>query len=87
MPASWSFSLAPRSRRLLPGVLTDGVALDARGWEVVTLSKGTVGTLARIHTPADSLDALRGDGVAEAARVMAAMARGVLGEQGSGARG
>lgn len=62
-----------RMRRLLPGVLTDGVALAEAGWKVVTLSKGTFRTLVRIHRPADSLAALRGDGVREAAALIAAL--------------
>lgn len=60
------------SRPLLPGILVDGVALADRGWSVVTISRGTVATLARIHTPRDNVGRLRGDGVTEAARVIAA---------------
>jgi len=47
---------------LIPGILTDGVALAAAGWSVVTLSRGTVGTLARIHRPSDSVVRLTGEG-------------------------
>ena len=65
----------PRTIRLLPGLLTDGVALADRGWEVVTVSRGTLRTLARIHTPRDSRDRLTGRGIAETARVMAGAAR------------
>jgi hypothetical protein len=72
---------APRPRRLLPGILTDGVALADRGWEVVTLSKGTVRTLARIHTPRDTADAMTGEGVAEVGRLMAEMARDLVGSR------
>ena len=63
-----------RVRRLLPGILTDGVALADAGWETVTISKGTLRTLARIHGPRDRADALAGTGIAEAAGVVAAMA-------------
>jgi hypothetical protein len=59
-----------RAHRLLPGVLTDGVALADGGWDVVTLSKGSARTLARIHTPADRADHLKGVGMDEVARVM-----------------
>jgi hypothetical protein len=59
-----------RAHRLLPGVLTDGVALADAGWAVVTLSKGGVRTLARIHTPRDRADHLRGTGVVEVARLI-----------------
>jgi hypothetical protein len=60
-----------RAHRLLPGVLTDGVALADAGWRVVTLSKGTLRTLARIHTPRDRAEAITGAGIAEVARVIA----------------
>jgi len=60
-----------RSHRLLPGVLTDGVALADAGWDVVTLSKGGLATLARIHTPRDRAELLGGTGIAEVARVVA----------------
>ena len=59
-----------RAHRLLPGVLTDGVALADAGWDVVTLSKGGARTLARIHTPLDRADHLTGAGMDEVARVI-----------------
>jgi len=60
-----------RAHRLLPGVLTDGVALADAAWSVVTLSKGGARTLARIHTPRDRAEQLSGTGMAEVARVIA----------------
>jgi len=60
-----------RAHRLLPGVLTDGVALADAAWSVVTLSKGGARTLGRIHTPRDRADHLTGTGMAEVARVIA----------------
>jgi hypothetical protein len=63
--------------RLPPGVLLDGVALADAGWDVVTLSRGTLRTVARIHTPADALEHLSGDGIATAAAIiLAAIAAG-----------
>jgi hypothetical protein len=62
-----------RAHRLLPGVLTDGVALADAGWDVVTLSKGGARTLARIHTPLDHPDRLTGTGMDEVARVIVEM--------------
>jgi hypothetical protein len=59
-----------RAHRLLPGVLTDGVALRDAGWPVVTLSKGGVRTLARIHTSRDRADDLTGSGMDELARLL-----------------
>lgn len=57
-----------RVSRLIPGVLTDAVALTDGGWQAVTVSKGTWRTVARIHTPNDNLTALSGDGVESVAR-------------------
>jgi len=59
-----------RAHRLLPGVLTDGVALADAGWPVVTLSKGGVRTLARIHTPHDRAEHLTGAGMHDVTRVI-----------------
>jgi Zn-dependent M28 family amino/carboxypeptidase len=56
---------------LVPGVLVDGAAFADAGWEAVTVSRGTVGTLRRIHTRADNLDQMNGAGIAHAARVLA----------------
>jgi peptidase M28-like protein len=64
-----------RVRRLLPGVLVDGVAFADAGWEVLTLSRGTIGTLARIHTPRDSLQRLTGAGIDDAVAVLTRVAR------------
>jgi hypothetical protein len=64
-----------RAHRLLPGVLTDGVALADAGWRVVTLSKGSLRTLARIHTPRDRADAISGTGMDEVARVIVELLR------------
>jgi hypothetical protein len=60
-----------RIRRLLPGILTDSVALADAGWETLTLSRGTLRTLLRIHTSRDNLRSMRGVGIAGAARVLA----------------
>jgi hypothetical protein len=61
--------------RLLPGLLVDGVAFADSGWDVLTLSRGTIGTLARIHTPRDSLEGLTGAGIDDAVRVLTRVAR------------
>jgi hypothetical protein len=63
--------------RLLPGALLDAVALADAGWQVVTVSRGTLRTLARIHTSRDSLEHLNGGGVALTASIIrAAIAAG-----------
>ncbi len=54
-----------RFRRVLPGIMVDALALGAAGWDAVTISKGNLSTLARIHTPGDSPQRLNGTGVAE----------------------
>jgi Zn-dependent M28 family amino/carboxypeptidase len=61
--------------RTIPGVLTDGVALADAGWSAVTLSRGTLATLARIHRTSDNLRALRGDGIDGMARLLVAAVR------------
>lgn len=60
-----------RTVRLIPGILTDSVALTRAGWQTVTLSRGTVRTLGRIHTSRDSLATMDGRGIDGAARVLA----------------
>lgn len=64
--------VAARAGRLLPGALLDGVAFAEAGWQALTVSRGTIRTVARIHTPADSLDRLTGDGVAVTASIIVA---------------
>jgi hypothetical protein len=60
-----------RVMRLLPGVLTDSVALADAGWETLTLSRGNLRTLRRIHTSRDTLESMRGSGLDAAARLLA----------------
>ena len=58
-------------RRLVPGILTDGVALADAGWQVVTVSKATMRTLARVHTPSDTSEAMTAVGMNETAALLA----------------
>jgi Zn-dependent M28 family amino/carboxypeptidase len=60
-----------RVRRMPLGLLTDSVAFADCGWSAVTLSRGSLASLRRVHTPADSLATLRGTGVDELATVLA----------------
>ena len=69
--AAATSGVAYRSMRLVPGILVDAVALADAGWAAATLSRGTVRTLARVHTRHDTLEHLRGTGIPEAARVLA----------------
>jgi hypothetical protein len=72
--AARALGVAVRTGPTIPGVLTDGVALASAGWDAVTLSRGTLATLSRIHRGADDLNALRGDGIEEMARLLAGAA-------------
>ena len=55
-----------RFTRLIPGVLVDAVAFSDAGWEAVTLSRGSLATLSRIHTRQDDLEHLTGRGIVDA---------------------
>lgn len=59
-----------RLMHLLPGVLTDSVALAARGWQTVTLSRGTLRTLSRIHTMTDDDAHMTGSGIPAAVQIL-----------------
>jgi hypothetical protein len=62
-----------RVRRLLPGILADSVAFTDGGIEAVTISRGSLATLARIHTRGDNSSALTGSGIADASVLLAAL--------------
>ncbi len=62
-------------RRTIPGLLTDGVVLAEAGWSAVTLSRGGLRTLWRIHRAADSASHITGRGIHEMARLVANAAR------------
>ncbi|MEO6525911.1 MAG: M28 family peptidase [Gemmatimonadaceae bacterium] len=62
---------APRVRRMPLGLLTDSVAFVDGGWQSVTVSRGSLATLRRVHTRRDSLAALRGDGIPQVASMLA----------------
>src|SRR2546423_2290399 len=64
-----------RVGRLLPGILADNIAFADRGIAAVTLSRGTLTTLARIHTRRDNSSRLSGKGAAEASALLSALAK------------
>ena len=65
-------SPAPLDVRRMPlGLLTDSTALAARGWQAVTVSRGSLATLRRVHTPQDSLATLRGAAIDDVAVILA----------------
>jgi hypothetical protein len=69
-----------RVLRLIPGILTDSVALADAGWETLTLSRGTIRTLQRIHTRRDTLAEMHGAGIDGAAAVLARVAMELVAE-------
>ncbi len=60
----------PRVRRMPLGLLTDSVALADHGWSAVTVCRGSLATLRRVHTRHDSLAALEGTGIEPAAALL-----------------
>jgi len=60
-----------RVRRMPLGLLLDSVALTEGGWRSVTVSRGSLASLRRVHTREDSLRRLRGDGISRTARALA----------------
>ncbi len=71
--AAKKLGLGLRMGTVIPGIITDSMAFEAAGLPSVTLSRGTVKTLARLHTKGDSADRLTGSGTATAARILAQM--------------
>lgn len=59
--------------RFIPGILADSMAFSDRGFQAVTLSRGTLSTLARIHTRRDTSNAFTASGVAEAGLLLSAL--------------
>lgn len=72
---SASIGWRPAIGRMIPGILVDSMAFADRGIESVTVSRGTLSTLARIHTRRDNSNVFTGSGVAEAAALLAALTR------------
>jgi hypothetical protein len=70
--ASLALRIEVSQRRTLPGVVTDATALSQAGWDVVTLSRGNLATLARVHTSRDTPERIDGTGIALAARLLTA---------------
>jgi hypothetical protein len=60
---------------MIPGILADSMAFADKGTESVTVSRGTLATLARVHTPRDNTSAFTGRGIAETSVLLAALTR------------
>ena len=65
-------------QRMLLGILADNIAFTSAGWSSFTLSRGNLGTLARVHTSRDRAETIDGTGIAIAARLLAATAEELL---------
>jgi hypothetical protein len=62
--------------RMIPGIMADSMAFSNRWrWSAITLSRGTLATLARIHTSGDNSARLTGEGAATASTLLSAIAR------------
>lgn len=66
--------VAIRGRRMPPGLLTDSVAFVDGGLASITFSRGTMASLARVHSSRDDLAHLRGTGIVPVATLLAATA-------------
>lgn len=64
-----------RVSRLIPGILADSMVFAERGMAAVTVSRGTISTLARIHTRGDTPNPLTGRGAADASVLLVALAK------------
>ncbi|MBA3672751.1 MAG: M28 family peptidase [Gemmatimonadaceae bacterium] len=71
--AAARIGISVRSRRSLPGILTDSIAFACAGLTAVTISRGSLLTLARIHTARDNTERLCGRGAAAASQFLAEM--------------
>lgn len=67
-----------RIRRSLPGVLLDATAFADRGWAACTVSQGTRGSLARVHTSQDTLASFSGAGIESVAEVLASLGGAII---------
>lgn len=67
--------LAVAPGRMIPGILADSMAFADRGIEAVTISRGNLSTLARIHTRRDTSIGLTGSGVVAGAALLSALAK------------
>jgi Zn-dependent M28 family amino/carboxypeptidase len=72
---AYRLGLRLRVTRLIPGILADNIPFADRGIGAVTLSRGNLSTLARIHTRRDTSKALTGKGAADASALLSALAK------------
>ena len=77
--ASEQTGIACQATRLVPGLLTDSVAVTDAGLASVTFMRGSWRSLARVHSRRDDLSRLRGSGIADTATLMAHTVRAIGG--------
>lgn len=76
--AAQRLSMRVKLGRMIPGIMADSMAFTNRWrWSAITLSRGTLATLARIHTRRDNSSMLTGEGAAQASALLSAIAREV----------
>lgn len=73
--ASRDTGISVRVRGTPVALLTDSIAFAQHGFSSVTFSRGSLASLARVHSPRDDLSRLDGRGIPEVATLMAATAR------------
>jgi hypothetical protein len=61
--------------RMIPGILADSMAFADLGIESVTISRGNLSTLARLHTRRDNSHAFGGSGVADGGALLSSLAK------------
>lgn len=61
--------------KMIPGIMADSMVFSRWPDSAITLSRGTLATLARIHTRRDNSSRLTGEGAAHASLLLSAMAK------------
>jgi hypothetical protein len=70
--AARALGVSARRRDVPPGLLVDHMAFLRAGFPALTLMRGTLRSMTRVHRPHDDLHHLRGDGIGEAVSLVCA---------------
>jgi hypothetical protein len=65
-------------RGIIPGILVDAVAFSSARWPSLTVSRGTLRSLARIHTARDDLHHMTGTGIGTTAQFVANLVGAII---------
>ncbi len=68
--AAHSCGVASRSRAVPRGLMVDHIAFTRAGVPAITVMRGTLRSIVRVHRPSDNLERLRGDGAVLAADIV-----------------